>query len=61
VRGIRDESDALIRLADSIAGFVRDAIEGKAYAQPLYQEATRKSVIRELIAKPWNYRKLEKG
>jgi hypothetical protein len=48
VRGIRDESDALIQLADSIAGFVRDAIEGEAYAQPLYQEATMRGVIREI-------------
>ena len=30
VRGItRDESNALIRLADSIAGFVRDALESE--------------------------------
>jgi hypothetical protein len=48
VRGIRDESDALIRLADSMAGFVRDAIEGKEYAQVLYQEAIEKGVIREI-------------
>jgi hypothetical protein len=48
VRGIRDESDALIRLADNIAGFVRDAIEGKGYAQPLYQEAIKRGVIQEI-------------
>ena len=31
VRGItRDESNALIRLADSIAGFVRDALESES-------------------------------
>ena len=48
VRGIRDESDALIRLADNIAGFVRDAIEGKPYAQPLFQEATKRGVIRRI-------------
>lgn len=30
VKGVtRDQSDALIRLADSVAGFIRDVIEGK--------------------------------
>ena len=29
VRGVRDESDILIRLADALAGFVRNGIEGK--------------------------------
>lgn len=28
VQGRRDESDEFIRLADAIAGFVRDALEG---------------------------------
>ena len=48
VRGLRDESDPLIRLADNIAGFVRDAIEGKLYAQRLYEEATQRSVIQRI-------------
>lgn len=36
VRGMRDESNALIRLADAIAGFARDYLEGDEYAKPLY-------------------------
>ncbi len=48
VRGTRDESDALIRLADSIAGFIRDAIEGAPYAVDLFQKAVEKGVIQEL-------------
>ncbi len=31
VRGMKDESNSLIRLADAIAGFVRDFIEGEPY------------------------------
>ena len=45
VRGIRDENYALVRFADNIAGFVRDAIEGKAYAQPLCQEARKREAL----------------
>jgi hypothetical protein len=31
VRGMKDESNSLIRLADALAGFVRDFIEGQLY------------------------------
>ena len=48
VRGVRDESDPLIRLADAVAGFIRDALEQKAYAQRLYQEALKRGVIQEV-------------
>jgi len=48
VRGVRDESNALIRLADAIAGFVRDALEGELYAQKPYQEAKDKGILKEV-------------
>lgn len=48
VRGMREESDALLRLADNIAGFLRDAIENKPYAQELYKKAIKQGVIKEL-------------
>jgi hypothetical protein len=48
VRGLRDESDSLIRLADAMAGFIRDALEKKPYAQRLYQEALKRQVIQEV-------------
>lgn len=48
VRGIREESDPFIRLADAAAGLVRDALEGRGYAQELYREAVRKGTIREV-------------
>ncbi len=48
VRGQRDESDALIRLADNMAGFIRDALEGKSYAKELYEKAIKKHFIHNL-------------
>jgi hypothetical protein len=46
VRGINDESDAFIRLADAIAGFVRDSRADPLLAQ-LYAEAIRAGMLRE--------------
>ena len=37
VRGVKDESNAIIRLADSIVGFVREYIEGEEYTNKLYR------------------------
>lgn len=45
VRGLRDESDALIRLADAFCGFLRDYIEGKEYAKILYSRAKHSGVL----------------
>jgi len=36
VRGIKDESSPLVRLADALAGFLRDYEEGRQYAKELY-------------------------
>ena len=53
VRGIaRDESNALIRLADTIAGFVRDALEGRRQDIPaLFKEAKQKEMLIEVKPK----------
>ncbi len=48
VRGVRDESEPIIRLADAIAGFVRDFIEGQEYAGEWYEKAISSGVIREI-------------
>lgn len=48
VRGARDESSPLIRLADAFAGFLRDGIEEQEYAQELYREAQRRGVVKEV-------------
>ena len=39
VRGVKDESDEFIRLADAIAGFVRDALEGNETMGQIFKEA----------------------
>lgn len=45
VRGLRDESDPLIRLADAFCGFLRDYIEGKEYAKEIYLKAKHKNIL----------------
>jgi hypothetical protein len=47
-RGLKDEADEFIRLADAIAGFVRDGIEGDTVMKPLYKQALKKGIIREI-------------
>ncbi len=49
VRGIKhDESDALIRLADAICGFVRNAYEGQVEMKKLFDDAIQKGVLHDL-------------
>jgi hypothetical protein len=49
VRGVRkDESDALIRLADALCGFVRAAIEGQEAMKKLFEWGEKKGYLREL-------------
>jgi hypothetical protein len=48
VRGARDQSDELIRLADAIAGGIRDSLEGDAIMRPLFAQAERRGVVREV-------------
>jgi len=45
VRGLDEESDALMRLADALAGFVRHALEGRPALAPLLAESQRQGVI----------------
>jgi hypothetical protein len=48
VRGARDESEPIVRLADAVAGFVRDFLEGQSYAAKLYEKALRDGIFSEL-------------
>jgi hypothetical protein len=49
VRGVRkEETDALMRLADAVCGFVRAALEGKPDFVRLFERAREQSFIREL-------------
>lgn len=45
VGGLRDESSAFIRLADALAGFIREYDEGDSYAQGLFQAFKSKGFI----------------
>lgn len=52
VKGVtRDESNALIRLADSVCGFVRDVLEGAEEdktLKPIYKKAVKNDVLVEV-------------
>jgi hypothetical protein len=48
VRGVRDESHALIRLADAVAGFIREYEEGREYASDLYKLAIKNGILTEV-------------
>ncbi|MBI3242331.1 MAG: DUF3800 domain-containing protein [Chloroflexi bacterium] len=49
VRGVRrEENDALIRLADAVCGFVREAHEGRAEMKALFDAALEQGIIRDL-------------
>lgn len=46
--GGRDESSALLRLADAMAGFLRDYEEGQSYVQDLYRQFVGSRIITKL-------------
>src|SRR4030043_82850 len=48
VRGLRDQSDEFIRLADALAGFIRDAIEKDQIMSLIYNTAKQNNIIKEL-------------
>lgn len=48
VRGMRDENSVCLRLVDSIAGFVRDAIEDDKELSVMYHEFLKKKIIKQI-------------
>ena len=48
VRGVKDESNAIIRLADAIAGLVRKKEEGVEFAEKLYRMGLKKDILKPL-------------
>jgi uncharacterized protein DUF3800 len=48
VRGIIDEADEFIRLADAVAGFVRDVLDGDEEMRQLYARAVKHNVITKI-------------
>ncbi len=47
VRGVRDEGDCFVRLADAMAGFIRDALEPQPYTKTLFSQAKERGFIHE--------------
>jgi hypothetical protein len=45
VRGLDEQSDALMRLADALAGFVRHGLEGRPDMAPLLAESHRQGIL----------------
>ncbi|TAN34012.1 hypothetical protein EPN28_00685 [Patescibacteria group bacterium] len=48
VRGARDESDVFVRLADAIAGFMRDKTEEEEPFPDLYKEFCVKGILKQI-------------
>lgn len=48
VRGVKGSSDEFIRLADAIAGFVRDGLEEDQIMKFLYERAKQNKIIQEI-------------
>jgi len=45
VRGLTDQADEFIRLADAVAGFLRDSMEGDEEIRILHDRASRNGII----------------
>ncbi|MEK9143342.1 MAG: DUF3800 domain-containing protein [Patescibacteria group bacterium] len=48
IRGMGDEQSAFLRLADAMAGFLRDSIEGESYTVGLMPRFIQKGIIVEI-------------
>ncbi len=49
VRGIRDEADAFVRLADAVCGFTRNGLAGHAVFAPMLEDAFKRDCILPLL------------
>lgn len=48
VRGTRDQADEFIRLADAVAGWVRDSLEGNEDMRALLTQAVQEGMVQEV-------------
>ncbi len=48
IRGMKDEQSVFLRLADALAGFMRDYLEGESYAKKLFTGFERRKFIQEV-------------
>lgn len=46
--GLKDEQEVLLRLADALAGFIRDYLEGKKYALELINKVEFNKIFRQI-------------
>jgi len=51
VRGLKDENDALVRLADAVCGLVRGAMEGQPVMGALFEWGIQTGVLKDLSEK----------
>ena len=47
IRGLKDEQSAFLRLADAMAGFLRDMREQEPYAKPFIKDFLKKEIVAE--------------
>lgn len=47
IRGLKDEQSAFLRLADAMAGFLRDAREHELYTRQLIKDFLKKEIVNE--------------
>ena len=48
IRGLKDEQDIILRLADSIAGFLRDCAEKQEYTKTILKKFKEAKIIVEV-------------
>ena len=48
IRGLKDEQDIILRLADGIAGFLRDCADKQEYTKPIIKKFTEAKIITEV-------------
>lgn len=48
VRGLKEQASSILRLADAMAGFLRDYIEGQKYAKEAYKKCKISAFITEV-------------
>lgn len=51
VRGLKDENDALIRLADAVCGLIRGATEGQPAMRALFERGIQTGVLKDVSGK----------
>lgn len=48
IRGMKDEQNVFLRLADALAGFIRDYLEGDKYAQVFFDDFVKSGLLQEV-------------